>query len=64
MIFAGRFKVGAVIRLRKKHPCGSDAWKVLSVGTVIELQCECCGRHGSFEPLELRRLVRAQGEDL
>jgi hypothetical protein len=62
-MFEGRFKVGAVIRLRKKHPCGSDEWQVLSVGASIELQCEGCGKHGSFDPLQLRRLVRPQGDD-
>ncbi len=63
MMFEARFRVGAVIRLRKKHPCGSEAWKVLSVGASIELRCEGCGKLSSFEPLELRRLVRSQGED-
>ena len=38
-------RVGDVAQLRKKHPCGSDRWRVYRVGADIGLRCEGCGRH-------------------
>ncbi len=35
--------VGDIIRVKKKHPCGSDDWIVLRVGADIRLRCAGCG---------------------
>ena len=35
--------VGDVIRMKKKHPCGSDEWEVLRVGADFRLKCVGCG---------------------
>lgn len=37
------FQVGEIIELKKQHPCGSHAWKILRVGADFRLQCEGCG---------------------
>lgn len=36
--------VGDVVRLRKKHPCGSVEWTVVRVGADIGLVCSGCRR--------------------
>ena len=36
-------RVGDLLTMRKKHPCGSDAWKVLRVGMDFRLRCQGCG---------------------
>ena len=33
------FKVGEVIKMKKKHPCGANEWKLLRVGMDFRLQC-------------------------
>jgi hypothetical protein len=33
-------KLGDVVRLRKAHPCGSNAWEVIKVGANIGLKCQ------------------------
>jgi hypothetical protein len=33
-----------VVRLRKKHPCGSYEWRVVRVGADIRIQCLKCER--------------------
>ena len=38
------FQPGDVIRLKKKHPCGSFQWKVLRTGADLRMQCMGCGR--------------------
>lgn len=35
--------IGDIIEMKKNHPCGSFAWKVLRVGMDFRLRCEGCG---------------------
>jgi hypothetical protein len=37
-------RVGDVVRLRKRHPCGSTDWRITRVGADIGLRCLGCGR--------------------
>ena len=37
-------RLGDVVRLKKKHPCGGDVWEVVRVGAVIGMVCRTC-RH-------------------
>lgn len=34
-------QVGDIIKLKKKHPCGSFEWEVLRIGADFRLKC--CG---------------------
>ena len=36
------FKLDDIVRLRKKHPCGSFTWKVVRLGVDIGLVCQGC----------------------
>lgn len=36
--------LGDIVRLRKKHPCGSYEWEVVRLGVDIGLVCQGCGR--------------------
>ena len=45
--------VGDMIKLRKKHPCGSYEWEVLRIGADFRLKC-CGCEHQVMIP---RRLV-------
>ena len=38
-----QFDIGDVIKLKKKHPCGSFEWEVLRVGADFRLKCKGCG---------------------
>jgi hypothetical protein len=35
--------LGAVVRLRKAHPCGGYDWTVVRMGADIGLKCATCG---------------------
>ena len=35
---------GDRVRLRKVHPCGSEHWEVLRLGTEVRLRCLGCQR--------------------
>lgn len=36
-------KIDEIIKMKKKHPCGSFEWKVLRTGADVKLRCEGCG---------------------
>lgn len=36
-------QVGDVVKLKKKHPCGSFEWEVLRIGADFRLKCMGCG---------------------
>lgn len=36
-------KVGDVIKMKKSHPCGTNAWELRRVGMDIRIRCTGCG---------------------
>ena len=37
-----QFLVGNMIRMKKRHPCGSHEWEILRVGADFRLKCQGC----------------------
>ena len=37
-------RVGDILTMKKKHPCGSDLWLVTRIGADFRLRCRGCGR--------------------
>ena len=35
-------RLGDIVRLRKKHPCGSYEWQVVRLGADIGIKCIKC----------------------
>lgn len=38
-----QFDVGDIVKLKKKHPCGSFEWEILRVGADFRIKCQGCG---------------------
>jgi hypothetical protein len=58
-------KLGDIVRLRKKHPCGSYDWQVVRLGADIGIKCQGCNRRVLLERRIFERRVKAvisQGE--
>jgi Uncharacterized protein conserved in bacteria len=36
-------KIGDVIKMKKQHPCGNNAWEIMRTGMDIRLKCGGCG---------------------
>ena len=36
------YQVGDIVKLKKKHPCGSFEWEVLRAGADFRLRCVGC----------------------
>ena len=52
-------KLGDIVRLRKKHPCGSYEWQVVRLGADIGIKCQGCNRRILLERGVFERKVKA-----
>ena len=58
-------RVGDLVQMKKKHPCGSDRWTVTRTGADIKIRCEGCGRLVMLDRenfLKRRKKLLQQGE--
>lgn len=39
-----QYRLGWVVQLKKKHPCGGFDWEVVRIGADIGLSCVTCRR--------------------
>ena len=37
-----QYEVGDIVKMKKKHPCGSFEWEVLRIGADFRLKCTGC----------------------
>jgi hypothetical protein len=51
-------KLGDIVRLKKKHPCGSDEWQVVRLGADIGIKCLKCQRRVLLERGVFERRVK------
>jgi hypothetical protein len=49
---------GDIVRLKKKHPCGSDQWQVDRVGADIGIRCLKCQRRVLLKRPTFERRVK------
>ena len=52
-------KLGDVVRLKKKHPCGSYEWQVVRLGADIGIKCLQCQRRVLLERRVLERRIKS-----
>lgn len=38
------YKVGDLVKLEKRHPCGCDIWGIIRIGMDIKIRCNKCHR--------------------
>lgn len=37
-----KFELHDVVEMKKQHPCGTNAWKIIRMGADIRIKCEGC----------------------
>lgn len=37
-----QYRIGDIVQLKKKHPCGSQEWEVLQLGSDLRIKCHGC----------------------
>ena len=53
-----RFNVHDVLVMKKKHPCGSETFKVLRIGSDVRIACTGCGRDLTLEREALEKSIK------
>lgn len=59
MIEKVQYQIGDVVRMKKKHPCGSDLWKITRMGMDFGIKCEGCGHAVMIPRIKFKRMARA-----
>lgn len=61
------FQLGDIVEMKKPHPCGNNAWKVIRMGMDIRIKCTGCGHsvllpRSRFEKRLKRILFQAESD--
>ncbi len=51
-------RVGDVLKMKKKHPCGSDRFSVLRVGMDFKIRCEGCGHEVMVPRVKVEKNIK------
>lgn len=51
-------RVGDIVKLKKKHPCGGYHWEISRTGIDIGLRCLCCGRKVLVPRIKVERNIK------
>lgn len=51
-------QVGDVVKLKKKHPCGSFEWEVMRIGADFRLKCTGCGHQIMIPRKQVEKNIR------
>ncbi len=53
-----KFSVGDTLVMKKKHPCSSDTFTVLRVGSDVRIVCTGCGRDLTLDREVAERMIK------
>ena len=54
-----KYEVGDIVKLKKKHPCGGNLWKIVRVGANVKLVCQTCQRTIMLDRGEFEKRVKS-----
>ena len=59
-------RVGDLLLMKKKHPCGADTFNVLRVGMDFKVRCTGCNREVMTPRTKIekniKKIIRSDGE--
>ncbi len=53
-----KFEVGDVVELKKPHPCGSNKFKILRVGSEMRIMCMGCTHDMTIDRIKLEKAIK------
>ena len=56
------FEVGDILYMKKKHPCQSDTFRVMRIGSDIRIVCTLCGRDMTMPREKLEKAIKCVSE--
>lgn len=52
-------KVGDILKMKKKHPCGADTFSVLRIGMDFKIKCTGCGHEVMVPRVKIEKNIKA-----
>ena len=53
-----QYEVNDIVRMKKKHPCGSDTWKIIRTGMDFGITCTGCGHFVMMPRVKFMKMAR------
>ena len=50
--------VGDRIQMKKRHPCSSDIFKIMRVGSDVRIVCDGCGRDLTLPRESIEKMIK------
>ena len=54
-----QYKIGDVVEMKKKHPCGTDLWTIRRTGMNVGIKCQGCAHFVMLPRVKFQRQVKA-----
>ena len=52
------YKLGSIVMMKKPHPCGTNNWEIIRIGTDIKIKCIECGRTIMLPRIEFNKKLK------
>ena len=52
------YKLGSLVIMKKQHPCGTNRWEVIRVGSDIKIKCLNCNRTVMLTRIEFNKKLK------
>lgn len=52
------YELNDVVEMKKSHPCGTNAFKIIRLGADIRIKCEHCGRSVMLPRQEFNKKIK------
>ena len=53
-----KIALGDIVELKKNHPCGSNIFTVVKVGTDVKIVCDACQRSLTLEREKVEKMIK------
>ncbi len=52
------YKLGSIVIMKKQHPCGTNKWEIIRIGTDIKIKCLNCNRVIMLPRVEFNKKIK------
>ncbi len=53
-----KYEIGTLVIMKKGHPCGTNEWKIVRLGSDIKIECINCGRIVMMPRIEFNKKIK------
>ncbi len=52
------YKLGSIVTMKKKHPCGTNEFEITRIGADIKIRCISCDRSIMLPRIEFNKKIK------